>query len=354
MIKLSKERNNNYDLIRVIAIILVMFCHSLESVYFGIRDLSFQSRIFYLLFHSISRLGVPLFLFLTGALLLNKKFDDIKDIKHFYKHNLLNLIIVCLIWYLLYYLLDIYVFRKIFLLKDFIPVLFFLKQYPLSHAWYLPMIVGIYITLPFISIIVKKYEKPVKYIMYLNIFYMFIIPMINTILQLLKVNYQIVNMFSMPFAGGCYGVYILLGYFISKNFNNKNYNEKFINCLLAIMSIISILITTYIRYRLNCDSWYNMLTILFSSSCIYTLLLRVKNIKFSKYLVKLSICSFGVYLIHKPVIDLISKLNLINATSYILPIKCIIYLLSTTLISYIIVILLSKIKYLRKYIFFIK
>lgn len=114
MIKLSKERNNNYDLIRVVAIILVMFCHSLETIYFGICDLSIQSRIFYLLFHSISRLGVPLFLFLTGTLLLNKNFDDIKDIKHFYKHNLLNLIIVCLIWYLLYYLLDIYVLKKHF------------------------------------------------------------------------------------------------------------------------------------------------------------------------------------------------------------------------------------------------
>ena len=158
----------------------------------------------------------------------------------------------------------------------------------------------------------------------------------------------------MPFAGGYYGVYILLFYFASKNFNNKKYNKKLITCLLVITSIISILITTYIRYRLNCDSWYNMLTILISSSCIYTLLLRIKKIKFSKYLEKLSICSFGVYLIHKPVIDLISKFNLINRTSYILSVKCIIYLLLTTLISYIIVILLSKIKYLRKYIFFIK
>ena len=94
MIK-NVNRNHNYDLIRVIAIILVVLCHSLEEAYFGNDNTSLQSNLFYILCHSISRLGVPFFLLLTGALLLNKNFERIDEIKKFYKSNLLNLIIVC-------------------------------------------------------------------------------------------------------------------------------------------------------------------------------------------------------------------------------------------------------------------
>ena len=353
--KKEGQRNINYDIIRVIAIILVILCHSIEIIYFSkVSNLSLKSNLFYFISHSISRLGVPFFLFLSGALLLSKDFEKEENIKKFYKYNLLNLIIVCEIWYICYYLLDIYVFNKTFYLKDFIPVLFFLKQYPLAHAWYLPMIIGIYITIPLVSIIIKKHEKLVKYIMIINIFYIFIIPMINIVLNLLRINYQIPSTFNIFFGGEVYGVYLLLGYFISKNYNNKKYNKKFLNYLLIVISFLSLAVTVLIRYKLNCDSWYNMFTILVCSSCLYILLLKIKTNHLKNIVKKLSICSFGVYLIHKPIIDLMNKYNFINETNYILPFKVLLYFSLTFIVSYLIVIFLSKIKYIKKYLFFIK
>ena len=352
---IEKKRNYNYDLVRFIAVLLIVLCHALETVYFGKNNISIQSKLFYIAFHTISRLGVPLFLFLTGALLLNKKFNDEEDIKHFYKHNMLNLIIVCEIWYIIYYLLDIIVFKKSYHFKDFIPILFFLKQYPLSHAWYIPMIIGVYATIPFVEINIKKYPKIIKSIMFANIIYVFVIPMVNKILMAFEIKYSIPMDFSMPFAGGVYGIYIMLGYFLTKTFNEQKYKNKCTNVILIITMLISFIITVLIRNKLNCDSWYNMFTILLCSSCLFILLLKVKLIlKLNKIMEKLSIYSFGVYLTHIEIISLMNKYGLKDVLNCKMPIKCIIYFIITIVISYIITTLLSKNKYTRKYLLFIK
>lgn len=348
------KRNYNYDVIRIIATALVILCHSTETIYFANKNISPESNLFFITFHSISRLAVPFFLFLTGALLLNKNFDNKEEIKKFYKHNLTNLIIACEIWYILYYFIDRCILGEPFQLKDFIQVMLFLKPYPLSHAWYLPIIIGIYITIPFVSIIVKKYSKYVKYIMYVNIFYVFVIPMINLILNLINLDYQLINKININFIGSYYEIYILLGYYISKNYNNEKYNKKIYNYILIAISILSLMATIFIRYKLKCDSWYNMLTILICSSSIFTLILRSKVNHFGKLLVTLSTTSFGVYLIHKLIINLLKQYNFVNELHLRLPMKTFLYCIITFINSYIIIILLSKIKYLRRYLLFIK
>lgn len=51
---------------------------------------------------TIGRLGVPLFLFLSGFLLLQKQINDEKDIFTFYKKNLISLVIANSIWVIIY------------------------------------------------------------------------------------------------------------------------------------------------------------------------------------------------------------------------------------------------------------
>lgn len=94
------DRNYIYDFIRAFAIISVVFCHSIESVYYIFQDrsilysgLSFESKMFDLLGITFGRLGVPLFLFLTGALLGRKNYDNKDDVKNFYKNKFLPLLI---------------------------------------------------------------------------------------------------------------------------------------------------------------------------------------------------------------------------------------------------------------------
>lgn len=78
------KRNINLDITRTIAILCVVFCHSVESIYkFNLsfaRGLSTISKSFMFISFTMGRLGVPLFLFLSGFLLLQKQINDEKDI----------------------------------------------------------------------------------------------------------------------------------------------------------------------------------------------------------------------------------------------------------------------------------
>ncbi len=56
-----------------------------------------------------SHLGVPLFLMISGALLLEKRIKDENDIRRFYRHNLLGLVITSEIWYFLMFWFRVFV-----------------------------------------------------------------------------------------------------------------------------------------------------------------------------------------------------------------------------------------------------
>ena len=38
---IEKKRNYNYDLVRFIAVLLIVLCHALETVYFGKNNMLF-------------------------------------------------------------------------------------------------------------------------------------------------------------------------------------------------------------------------------------------------------------------------------------------------------------------------
>ena len=89
-----------------------------------------------------------MFLFLTGYLLLDRDYD-ISRINRFWRKNWLALFMTTEIWIVLY---D--VFLRVFhfqhwstkgILKDML----FLNQVHIGHMWYMPMIIGLYVCIPF-------------------------------------------------------------------------------------------------------------------------------------------------------------------------------------------------------------
>ena len=72
---LVKERIQKFDIARTFAILCVVLCHSVEAAYSNVayKQLSNISQIFRIVFFTLGRLGVPIFLFLTGALILKSK-----------------------------------------------------------------------------------------------------------------------------------------------------------------------------------------------------------------------------------------------------------------------------------------
>lgn len=108
-----KDRIQYLDNLRAFAILMIILDHAVMIgylIYYDCFDqiysgMGFVSRIFCILCYESSRLGVPLFMMITGALILTKDFSDEKKIIQFYKHNLLPLVVLNIVWVIIYYLI---------------------------------------------------------------------------------------------------------------------------------------------------------------------------------------------------------------------------------------------------------
>ena len=75
---MKEKREYAFDLLRVISMFMVIVVH-VSNVYsrsYGI--ISNQNFLYSLIYNTISRISVPIFLMISGALLLDRKFDKKK------------------------------------------------------------------------------------------------------------------------------------------------------------------------------------------------------------------------------------------------------------------------------------
>lgn len=206
----NNRRIRCLDFARTIAIMCVVLCHSVEAIYsdtdyFNLSNISQISRI---ILFTIGRLGVPIFLFLTGILILKKEINEDKDICKFYKNNLIPLFITVEIWNIIYNIF-LALMSKNFSIGIVLQNILFFKQVDMNNMWYMIMILGIYIALPFIAKLVKISSiKTIKIPMFVIFISSIVLPSINVVLHLFGFDgYNII--LDLSFLGGTYGLYIL-------------------------------------------------------------------------------------------------------------------------------------------------
>ena len=86
-----KQRALKYDIIRIVAVSMVLFVHVTVLPVVRYQGITFTVGN---LFNSLSRAGVPMFLLLTGALLLNEERPF--DAKRFYRTSFLSIALLLL------------------------------------------------------------------------------------------------------------------------------------------------------------------------------------------------------------------------------------------------------------------
>lgn len=314
---LDGERFVNFDFARVLAIISVVFCHSVESFYYMYQDrsilwgmLSQESKLFDLVGLTFGRIGVPIFLFLTGSLMLNKAIENGNDCTQFFKKNYIPLLITSWVWIIIWniFLNLYYTFggeTPPVTMQSVLECLFFQKNVDtIMPAWYLPMIMGVYLFLPFLSVVVKHINfKAIIFPITIYIAILFVLPTLNSILTLSGLA-QIENVIiDASFSGGIYGIYIILGYYLSRGLL-RNISVK----ILAILSCLSFGACVAIQFLLaengvfyNLE--YNMLFLLICCSALYSIVIRIpkKMIPLPNIFVSLSRISFFIFFIHNPI-----------------------------------------------------
>ncbi len=346
------------DMARCFAIMSVVWCHSVESVFsMNIEEWSILNTYGKLLrtcSFTIGRLGVPIFIFLSGALILNKNIDDDSGVIEFYKHNLFPLFIAIEIWNVIYNIFLSFLTSQSIEMLTILKNILFLEQVNMSHMWYMSMILGMYLTIPFITILIKRISIKSMYIPMIVIFIAsIVIPNMNLVFDIYnKDKYGII--LDLSFCGGVYGIYLLAGYFI-----NKGILKRVKNGVNVIIVVLSLLLTIIFQFwcnerGYNYNVWYNFIGIFFCTVFLFEGFRRksLTNSKINIIINKISCISLGIYFVHRPIQMYVCKYIYFNNS---LTLFSIIILWGITFVSSVILVLvLGKVNFLKKFMFIIK
>lgn len=339
------EKNLSLDLLRVIAILAVIMIHVSAQFVFASKGNSSQFIIGNI-FDSISRCGVPLFVMISGALMLNEQ-KEITFKKIFKK--ILNTLLLLYLWSFVYTFTfniasPIAHGQKIQLSLFFNEFLF--GHY---HLWFLFMIIGLYLITPILRTFVKKENSHiVLYFIILSLILKFSVPIFEILsikFSSLKIIYEWFDMFQFDLIG-TYVTYYITGWFIF----NISIPKKFQNLIyiLGIVGVLTTILTAQIfnkYYQLAyCD--YSIFNFFYSVSIFMILTKNPKpKTKFGTKLAGLAKYSFGVYVLHVLIMTLF---NIIFPNKSFVLLYIIIEWVITSIISFVLTYLIYKIPILKK------
>ena len=350
---MKKSRIDCLDYARVFAVLCVILVHSTERIFHFSSD-SFISctpdiQIPALTLFTLGRMGVPVFFFLTGYLVLDKTFDGNSTIA-FYRRNLGGLLLTTEIWVILYYIYSIIFDGIKFDLSVLIKQMLFLKSSNISHLWYMPVILGIYLFIPFISGALKHIDIRILYIpLFIAFFYLFVIPVCNVFLE--ASGHSLVS--SLPdfsFAGGVYGFSVLLGYLVRKHILDQI--PVFLWVCTGMLSFCFTVFTQFysvqngIRYYV----WYNSASLFVAALSAFILFTKCR-LRAPGWITCLSRDSFGIYLFHNG----LNKCLIRSYPSSSEPLMNLLFVFLITLaVSWAVVQIFCMEKHVRKWLFYRK
>lgn len=295
---------NNLRVLATISVILLHVSGQILIQYGKVSDFVWWTGN---LFDSFVRFCVPVFVMLTGALLLPKAYE----IGEFLKKRFLRIILPFLFWSVVYIVFTYYVKltsnHEMSRLEIITWSLDLLRSGTSPHLWYIYMIIGIYLITPIIS----KWAQNCKEneIIYFLIIWLAALILNQPILERYITDID-VSYFS-DFIG-----YLVLGYYLSvKTFK---YNKITINIIAILLILIGVIITIAGTYYLtNRDGKFNQyfygymtLNTLMVSAGIFVVFKNLNSNKSSKIIDFISKYSYGIYLVHVLVLFYLSKIGM--------------------------------------------
>lgn len=327
---LSNQKNQHIvwlDVVRFIAMFTVVCCHCTDpfNFYPGTAPNIGEIKLWGAIYGSVLRPCVPLFVMITGALLLPVR----GDASTFYKKRIPRVFYPFLIWSVLYNLfpwitgllglnpqiiLDFFPYAgEEVMQQSFSVSLEYILMIPFNfsilavHMWYIYLLIGLYLYLPVFSAWVEKASERAKL--------MFLLAWGVTLL--LPYYYQFVsnylwgtcswNSFGMLYAFAGFNGYLLLGHYL------KNLEWSLKKTLaIGIPMFAAGYAVTFLGFRhitalpeytdemLELFFTYCSLNVVMMTIPVFMLAKKVKvnSERMKKALANLTVCGFGIYMIH--------------------------------------------------------
>lgn len=309
------------DLLRISAIVLVLFVHAAAQT---IHNTPLNSTRFYALviYDDLAHIAVPLFVMISGCMLLDPKRQF--DTRKFYSKNIFRIVVAFLFWTSVNLVYDAarYYFEHDgfsgFSVENMFKGFFVGKIY----MWYLFMIFGLYIITPLVRCITKEMKNAKYFLAVFSVFGCLIPTLVEfgkvfDITALKWLDAMRGNM-RFYFALGYTGYYVM-GYVLYRCKISKR-TEYLLYAMSLLLSVASVIGTIKISQMNGKDYTglygYPMLNIVINSAAVFVFfknrVSRFNLQRFEKAIVTLSGCTFGIYLTHMYAIDFLEDIGFTN------------------------------------------
>ena len=311
-----EKKNRLYwiDAIKSFAIVTVLLIHAIQEVYMldpdTVNSHDLLYRVGVLSAFVVGRIGVPLFFMSTGYLLLGRDYTN-ESIVRFWKRNWLGLIITTEIWYLIYDIFLKYYVGKPIVKTTVIKNMLFIQPIDFTHnpTWYMPVIIGIYLFIPFVAILLKKVSNKVLIIpVAVVVFYSMVVPVADKLL-LAHGKDGVYGLTDLNFSGGLYGVMLIMGYKACDVLSRIKTRYVVLFGMLNFAVTVLLQLVCYERGAIYL-TWYDNVFLVLCTVCIFVTFSRKDRFRLQKLWGQLSKCSFGIYLIHKPIMTVVEKYSM--------------------------------------------
>lgn len=306
-----------YDILNILAIfaVIALHCNGVVHKYNASNQRAWAtSLIVEVLFYW----AVPIFVMLTGATLM--KYRDKYDTKTFFKKRVLKVLVPFLFWAVIMFIWKYQTAQlKIneFTIRNILNMFFANKEE--STYYFMFVILGVYLTMPFLSVLADDKYRNVCW--YTVIAFFITKSLIPVILSVFKISYN--NDLSIQL--GTYIIFPLLGYLLSTQ--NLTKKQRIVIYILGFLSACFRYGLTYYwtvssgkldNTIKGYQTFHSVLlacaVFVFIKQIDFTKILRSDRIR--KILADIAGCSFGIYLIHKIIMHYEIKLFDINVYSW--------------------------------------
>ncbi len=285
------QKNYNIELTRMLAFLMVIAIHVTNYFCRAYGEISTGEYLFSLIIDTASRVSVPCFFMITGALLLGRQEPLEKHIR-----RLTRFFIVLIVWSLIYWVWNTFYMGTD---VDLSQILYTPTE---AHLWYLYAMIPIYCVMPFFQVMCRHMDERLERAFLILITAAAIV---NYIVSLQKEEVY----YDLPIIGDrIYSYYIFIGYYIAKYQKNVRLSQRAAAlictvCLLAAFVLtwgISTLSQTHYERVLE----YGDPLIALAGASFFLFMLRIRgenyvpSVRKKKAVDLICGCSFGIYLIH--------------------------------------------------------
>ncbi len=349
---MESKRIVYFDYLRVISVFSVIVLHVAAQNWPNVDTNTFEWNVFNV-YDGASRWGVPIFVMISGALFLGREYT----LATLYRKHILKMAIAFVFWSTAYAVWGNWIEESGKTGKEIL-VSIILGRY---HLWFLPMIIGIYMIVPLLNDIVKD-NKHAFYFLALSFLFSFFIPQSILIINLKSVGLSLtlakaLSNANIHFMVGFSGYYIL-GYLLhSIELKKKQLITLYLLGICGLLFTVGLTAVISICSEEPKGLFYGDFTVNVLAIAVAVFLFAKNHLNYTnlsvkrqRFLLSLSKCSFGIYLVHVIVIDGLKEFFHLTTLSFHAALTVPVISIIVFVISYLISALLNKIPVLKSWI----